>query len=82
VVAGVRTFAGNPLVGADDGEIGEMVIGETAWGFCCCWTELGVWASAGEMSPRARPPSDKMLAAMKVVFVRRLMALSYFIRRT
>jgi hypothetical protein len=46
VVAGVSTLAGSPLVGAEDGWIGEIVTGEGACGFCGCCTVPGkVWAS-------------------------------------
>jgi hypothetical protein len=56
VVAGVSTLAGSPLVGAEDGWIGEIVTGEGACGFCGCWTVPGkVWANPRDSTTADNP---------------------------
>lgn len=62
VVEGVTTFAGSPLVGAENGWIVGAVI---APGFCCGWNEPGsAWAQPAEGRPAVMPimpivPLDK-----------------------
>jgi hypothetical protein len=60
VVAGVSTFAGNPVVGVDEDGTGEIVNDDDAGGFCGRIGLGTVWANPGERASDIKTPTTVM----------------------